>query len=296
MILLDHYREFSLYTNPGLYKPMLKKLPNNVRKTGDLVRAQIIHRFTLYHGNTGTNADLKFGDMAKVPWHRQLEDDVLVSASAMLAELYRRDRRGFTAGRKEKNKLVLTCRHVAILMAAILKSKGIPCRVRAGHASYFDFAKKHNISVDHWINQYWNKTEKRWVSIDVDGSWSMNGEFDLYDLPEGVFDFPAEAWLRIRDERENPKKFWNASSRRGALVVAWSLFYDFHCLMNNEVPYVHVPAMVQAKNFRKLSEKELKEIDALARRLVDPDKNFGKLQYIWNTNKKFRLLSGGLLG
>ena len=102
--ILDFYREFSTYTNPGLYKAHLKKeLPNDIRKIGNLVRKNIIHRTTLSAGNVGTNADEKFGDMTKGPWHRQPQDDVLTTASAMLAELYLRDKKGFTANRKENN-------------------------------------------------------------------------------------------------------------------------------------------------------------------------------------------------
>ena len=56
---LSFYSEFSMYTNPGLYKPLLKKLPLNIKKIGDLVRGNIIHRSTLADGNTGTNVDKK---------------------------------------------------------------------------------------------------------------------------------------------------------------------------------------------------------------------------------------------
>ncbi len=293
---LDFYREFSIYTSPGLYKNLLKKdLPNDIRKIGNLVRKNIIHRTTLAAGNVGENADKKFGDMAKVPWYRQPEDDILVTASAMLAELFRRDKRGFTNNRKEKDKLVVTCRFVAILVASILKSKGIPCRVRSGNASYFDMGKLGKVSADHWISQYWNSKEKRWVTIDVDGSWSLNESFDPYDMPEGKFDFPADAWINIRNGKDDPNRFWNAKPERGLIVVLWSLFYDFHCLMNDEITYVHFPEPALYENFAKLSQSELKEIDNLARLMQYPDKNFNELQNIWNTNKKFRLLKGGLL-
>lgn len=294
--IINHYLEFSMYTNPGPYKNILKKnLPDGVRKIGELVRKQIIHRTTLEAGNVGTNADKKFGDMAKVPWYRQPEDDVFVTASAILAELYRRNEKGFITRRPEKDKLVLTCRFVAILMASILKSKGIPCRVRAGHAPYFDMGSLGKVSADHWINQYWDSKEEKWVTIDIDGSWSLNAHFDPYDIPEGKFDFPADAWLNIRAKTDDPNRFWNAASERGAIVVLWSLFYDFHCLMNSEITYIHVPELATYEKFGKLSEKELKEIDALARLMQNPDDNFNKLQHIWNTSKKFRLLKGGLL-
>jgi len=296
--VLDFYRKFSMYTNPGLYEEKLKKdLPDVIRKIGDIVRGNIIHRTTLTAGNVGTNKDKKFGDMKKVPWYRQPEDDILVTASAMLAELYRRDERGFIVNRLEKDKLVVTCRFVSILIAAILRSKSIPCRVRAGNASYFDMGKLGKVSTDHWINQYWSSREKRWITIDIDGSWSLNKNFDPYDIPQGEFNFPADAWLAIRINKANPDYFYNACGKKGAVVVFWSLFYDFHCLMNDEIIYSYGPknGWGNPKKFARLSEMELKKIDELAELMQKPDENFEKLQLIWEKNKDFRLLSGGLL-
>jgi len=294
--ILDHYKEFSMYTNPGPYKNILKSdLPNDIKEIGELVRKQLIHRTTLATGNVGTNADKKFGDMNKVPWYRQPEDDVLVTASAILAELYRRDKRGFIDNRNEKDKLILTCRFSSILMASILKSKDIPCRVRSGNASYFDQGNLGKVSADHWINQYWDSKQKRWVTIDADGSWTLNDDFNPYDMPEGKFDFPADAWLNILSKKDDPNRFWNAKPERGTIVVLWSLFYDFHCLMNDEIIYVHHPEMATYEKFGKLKEIELKEIDSLAGLMKNPDKNFPKLQKTWNTQRKFRILKGGLL-
>ncbi|MBS3078945.1 hypothetical protein J4218_02385 [Candidatus Pacearchaeota archaeon] len=290
--LLKHYLEFSMFTNPGLYKNILKKdLPDDIKKIGNLIRKNFIHRTTLAAGNIGTNADKKFGDMNKVKWFKQPEDDYLITVSAILAELYRRNEKGFIENRDENDKLILTCRFISILIASILKSKGVPCRVRAGHAPYFEKGK----SWDHWINQYWNEKEKRWITIDVDGSWSLIEKIDPYDIPEGRFDFPAKAWLDIRLGKDDDKRFWNALPDNGLIVVSWSLFYDFHCLMNNEIIYPHLPEITIYKNFPNLTEKDLQEIDNLAKLMLDPDKNFEELKKIWDTNKKFRLLKGGLL-
>lgn len=297
-LILKHYLEFSTFTYPGLYQDKLKnELPDDVREIGLLVRRNFIHRSTLAAGNVGTNADLRFGDMAQVPWWRQPEDDILVTAAAMLAELYRRDERGFVADREPQNKLVLTCRFVSIMMASILKSKGIPARVRSGNASYFDMGELGNVSTDHWINQYWSKRENRWVTIDVDGSLSLKEKFDPYDLPDGKFDFPAEAWLSTRAGKLDPQHFHNAKPAKGAIVVLWSLFYDFHSLMNNEIIYTHGPAGGYGGDdkFNKLTGQELAKIDNLARLMQKPDDNFDELVKIWETEKDFRLLIGGLL-
>jgi hypothetical protein len=135
--ILNHYLEVGLFTNPGCYKEFLQNLPGNVRELGNLICHQIIHRITLKEGNTNANKDKRYGDMDRFPWYRlRYEDDVLPTAVSMIAELLRLDDRGFLPDRKIEDKIVVTCRYVAILMASILKVKGIPCRVRSGFAPY----------------------------------------------------------------------------------------------------------------------------------------------------------------
>jgi len=295
--ILKYYLQFSPYTNPGCYGKLLKiSLSNNVREIGLLVRKSLIHRMTLKNGNAGSNKDLRYGDMTKVPWYRQPEDDIFITASAMLTELFRRDSNGLDLDRLAENKLVLTCRFTSILMASLLKIKGIPARARSGFAPYFKVAGLPNsTSDDHWLNQYWNQQESRWVTIDVDGSLENYIKFDLYDIPEGAFDFSADAWLKVRQGKVKGEHFYNAGGFSGLVVIAWELFYDFHCLMNNEIVYYHHPEMVMLNNFNKISAKQLKEIDSLAELMLSPDENFDKLQNLWETKKEFRLLKGGLL-
>ena len=296
--ILKHFLEFSTYTYPGLYLEKLKSdLPDNVREIGLLVRKSLVHRSTMEMGNVGTNADMRFGDMTKMPWWRQPEDDSLVTASAMLAGLYRRDPRGFVQDRSPENKLVLTCRFTAVLMASILKSKGVPTRCRAVHhyASYFDNSLG-KVSADHWINQYWEKDENRWVTIDADGSLSViDKQYDPYDMPLSSYDFPADAWFAIKNKEVDPNYFYNGDGTRGAIVVLWSLIYDFHSLMNDEIPYTHIPSFGQPERFQNLNEEEKTKIDNLAHLMQKPDENFDELKKIWESDKDFRLLRGGLL-
>lgn len=289
--ILDHYLQYSQFTYPGPYKDYLKSLPDDIRELGLLIRKQLIHRTTLAAGNTGTNADMTYGDMTKVPWWRQAEDDYFITSVSIIAEFFRRDPKGFSLDRKAEDKLVLSCRFTTLLVASTLKAKGIPCRVRSGYAPYFPFEK--GLSTDHWINEYWNEEEKRWVVIDVDGSLHNTG-FDMYDLPKDAFDFPGVAWLKVREGKIDGDHFYNAKPATGLKVVGWSLFYDLHCLMNNEIIYPHNPEYLYFK-WDNLTEDDRRELDGLAKIMIDPDKNFDELLYIWNTKKKYRILKGGLL-
>lgn len=116
-------------------------------------------------------------------------------------------------------------------------------------------------------------------------------------MPYGKFDFPADAWLGIRAGNLDPKHFHNAKPETGAIVVLWSLFYDFHSLMNNEIIYIYGPAggYGEYEKFNNLTQKELEKIDNLALLMQKPDDNFDELIKVWENERDFRLLSGGLL-
>jgi hypothetical protein len=65
--------------------------------------------------------------------------------------------------------------------------------------------------------------------------------------------------------------------------------------MNNEISFLFQPSYIAGK-FEKLTEDDFKEIDSLARLMVNPDSNFDVLCEIWNTNKKYRILNSPWLG
>lgn len=289
--VLNHYLQFGTFTYPGCYKEFLQSLPDDVKELGNLISHQIVHRVTLKEGNTKANRDLRYGDMKKYPWYRlRCEDEILPSTVSMVAELLRLDDRGFKPNRKVEDKLIVTCRYVAVLMASILKSKGIPCRVRSGFAPYFN-----KYSGDHWINQYWDKGKQKWITFDADGFFDKSIGFDQYDMPESKFDWAADTWLGIRKGKLDANNFRNADGSVGLMPALWEIFYDFHSLMNNEMLYNQMPSYISYK-FDKLTEKDFKEIDELAELMLEPDKNFDKLIKIWNTNKKFRILNSPLIG
>lgn len=287
--ILDFYLRFSTYTYPGCYRGFLENLPDEIERIGLLVRKQLIHRTTLRDGNTGSNSDLKYGDMDQVPWHRlRCDDDVLMTASAMIAELFRLED-GFVPNRKAGNKIIVTCRYTSVLMSSILKSKGIPARSRSGFTSCFG-----GRSADHWINQYWSSAESRWVSIDVDGSLHELG-FDPYDIPKNKFDFAANTWLGLRKKILDPGNFVYAGGETGLRAAIRAVFYDFHSLMNNEISYLFQPNFI-ANKFDRLTEDDFAEIDELAELMLSPDENFSQLQEMWDSNKRFRLLNTPLIG
>lgn len=282
--LFEFYKKISVYTNFLPYKEYFKSLPDDLDELIHLIRSNIIHRVELVKAYKGDETKQKLTE--EFPWYRyRCEDDILLTAPAIMAELFRQDERGLVLDREIRDKIVITCRYMSVLAASILKAKGYCCRVRSGFAPYF----YENISCDHWICQYWNSKEKRWVDLDVDGEY--------HDDKTKKMIFAAEAWLDVREKKRDGNEFVHGSSTRGLAMLARAVFLDFHSLMNDEISYLFMPSYIDSdKKFLSLSNKELKEIDLLAKLLLDPDKNFDEIRYLFRNDKKLRVINTPLVG
>lgn len=293
--LKNHYLQTGPFTYAGPYREYFQSLPDDPRELGNLISHQIVHRVTLREGNTNANADLRYGDMNEFPWYRmRCEDDMFLTAAAITAELFRLDPRGFVPDRRVENKLILTCRYVSVLVSAIYKAKGVPCRSRAGFAPYFQPGK----SMDHWINQVWSEQENRWITFDADGFYDEAAMgLNQYDMKEEQFDWAARAWLSIRGGKTDGKEFLYADGLGTCSLkaVIRYLFYDFHALMNHEISYLFQPCYIDEK-FDSLTEADFQELDELAKLLLSPDENFAALTELWETKRKFRTLNSPLVG
>lgn len=290
----DYYLQTGTYTYAGPYGAYYKSLPDDVKELGRLVCGQVIHRVTLAEGNANVNADLRYGDMTRYPWHRmRCEDDVLLTAAAMTAELFRMDERGFMQERAVEHKIVVCCRYVAVLMTAILRAKGIPARCRAGFAPYFT----QGISMDHWITQYWSAEEERWISIDADAFFDEETlGFDPYDIPYDRFDWAAEVWLGIRSGTKEGSRFLYADGLGTCSLKAAVryLFYDFHALHNQELTFSFLPSFLRDK-LEAMTEEYMREFDRLAEWLLRPEEHFDQLEYLWEHERKYRILDSPLV-
>lgn len=286
--ILDFYKKVSMYTNYGMYKSYYETLPNDLAELCELINKQYIHRHVLYTSflKEENNAIKK-----EYPWYKyRSHDDILITAPAITAELFRMDHRGFFLNREIKDKVVITCRYASILLASILKAKGYAARVRSGFASYFQPGK----SIDHWIVQLYNEEEQRWINIDVDGIHIK--AFNTVDMPNECFDWAAQAWLDVRSGKKDANYFVHGGHYTGLCMLAQALFFDFHSLMNDEISYLFFPTFISGEDkFYELSPDDLYELDKLATLLLHPDENFDELKYLFRNDQKLRVLNTPLL-
>lgn len=297
--VLEFYKQTSLYTDLGLYTSYAKSLPNDISELCILQRNQIIHPFDLRDEEMRKDSNSFYGDMTRIPKTSLCyENDLYPTAQAMLSELLRRDR-NYSVKRKIEDKIHVCCREQAILLAATLKAKGISARVRSGFAKYVNTSGKK--AGDHWLTEYYNIKLDRWTLVDADMYFDKDIldeyhiDFNLLDIPYEKFIFGAEAYLGMRKNTYKTEEIYYASdpATLGLKAALRGLFYDFHCLMNDEIIFLHMPKYIQDKNF-ELSEQEYQELDHLATLLLEPDKNFKEIQKIWNTETKYRIMSGAL--
>lgn len=291
--ILEFYKKTSYFTDLGYYKDFAKKLPDDIKQLSILQRMQIIHPVAFRDKEIRNKKDCFWGDMTKVPISRlEYEDDIFPTAQSVIAELLRKNP-NYTTKREAKDKVHVTCRSQAILLASILKAKGIPARARSGFAEYIHYD---GICYDHWITEYFDEKENRWRLVDADEHCPDHEMgFDLNDIPYDKFLFGANAYLGVRQNKYKPETILYSSDppTLGLKASIRGLFYDFHSLMNDEIIFLHMPKYIQDKNF-ELSEEEYKELDNLANLMLNPNENFSKLQEIWNNTSKFRIMSGAL--
>ena len=143
--VLDFYCQYSIFTDPGAYEYLYKNLPDSLPELCRLIRSQFIHPY----------AELpKYQDqIPKERWNEMLNYS---SVKSILEGLISYDTAGLVFDRKPEDRLVLGCRHCAILLASILKYRGVPVRVRYGHATYL-IPEFHT---SHVICEVWNEDDK----------------------------------------------------------------------------------------------------------------------------------------
>lgn len=122
--------------------------------------------------------------------------------------------------RPPEQRVVGTCRHFAVIACALLRARGVPSRARCGFATYFQPGQ----GLDHWVTEYWDEAERRWVRVD---SEILGGDVlsRPQDLRPGEFFSGGEAWAAFRRGEIDAGTFgvygtdnWGPAEIRGNLV------------------------------------------------------------------------------
>lgn len=145
------------------------------------------------------------------------------------------DERPSTIARPPEKRLVGRCHHFALLLTALLRANCVPARARCGFADYFNPGYRE----DHWVCEYWNGEQDRWVFVDaqLDAVWRTRCkiDFDILDVPRDRFLCAGEAWFSCRSGADPAKFGIDHTGVRGLWFVAGDLIRDVAALNKAEM-------------------------------------------------------------
>jgi hypothetical protein len=216
------YATHSAFSDPGRHRAAIEGLPDDPATIAATVQGWCLHDFVAepFYGVT-------------VPPART--DEIHIRpVEALLDRLLELDGRPLAEPRPADKRLAIRCRHYAVLMISILRTKGVPSRMRGGFSAYLNPP----FFEDHWIVE--RRDAERWLLADpqLDAVWQQRlGEaFDPLDVPRDRFIVAADAWKRCRAGAADPAKFGiSVGNLHGLWFVASSLVRDLAALNKVEL-------------------------------------------------------------
>lgn len=193
MNALEYYSTPGVMSSPGGRGALFDDLPRDIASLCRILHGVMIHVHWLK----------RYG--VEMPAVRR-EELQLRQVTAKLARIMELDPRPLAEARPKEQRLVSNCRDFSLMLAAILHHQGIPARARCGFGRYF----KPGYFEDHWICEYWNAAESRWVFIDPQldelQREVLSIQFDPVDVPRDQFLPGGEAWRLCRSGQADPDR------------------------------------------------------------------------------------------
>jgi formylglycine-generating enzyme len=267
--VLDFYKQYSSFTDPGEYAYLYKNLPDSLPELCSLIKSQFIHPYEELPKYREQFPKERWDETLKYP-----------TVKSILKGLLSYDFRGLVKDRKPENRLVLACRENAILLASILKYRGIPARVRGGYATYLipDF------HTNHAICEVWNENDKRWMLVDPSTG--------MIDFSRDKFDFSNDAWLKMQKKEIDPNLFGMPGQHTGVLSIIAIVCTDLAFILGTEYTiYQYAPILDYAfKNNNQLTAEQIEILNRISELMKSLDaKSLSKLQEIYNNTPQIQI-------
>jgi hypothetical protein len=219
----EFYTRPGAMTSPGRYAHLLAGLPRDIPGLAAIAHGLLIHE----HMTAGYGVTLS-GEQRESVHVRPVE--------RMLELIMAGDGRPLGVAREPAARLPGNCRHFTVLMVAMLRAQGTPARARCGFGGYFT----QGFFEDHWVCEYWDLAQERWVLVDaqIDGrqrDW-FPIDFDVTDVPRDRFLVAGDAWAACRSGTADPATFGlSVVNESGDWWIAGNLMRDAAALGNTEV-------------------------------------------------------------
>jgi hypothetical protein len=264
---LEFYRTPVDLSDPGTQARLFDGLPREVGALAKVVQGLLIHEhMTDAYGVT-------------LPTERRGESHVR-PIEDVLAAIANRDPRPITAVREPGDRYICVCRSFTLLFVAMLRHQGVPARARCGFGAYFEKGRFY----DHWVAEYWNTAERRWVMVDAqidDRQCQMFGiTLDPLDVKRDEFLVAADAWKLCRSGDAEPRNF-GILDMHGLWFIAGNIVRDVAALNNREMLPWDVWGAMQLVD----EGLDFAFFDRLAELTQDPDRHFAELRALYKDTR-----------
>jgi hypothetical protein len=262
-------------TSAGKYADLLRTLPRELPALTSAIQGLQVHEYMLE------------GYGVSVPDSRKRETH-LRRLDHMLGAMQARDSRPLDRTREPNDRLIGVCRHFTLWFVGALRAHGIPARARVGFASYFNPPQFE----DHWVGEYWNEKEKRWVLVDAQldalQRKGMKIDFDPLDTPRDRFVVAHEAWTGCRSGKLDPKRYgFSPVNMTGLWFIAGDLLRDATALNGVELlPWDVWGAMT--KPDEEITPDALAFFDRLAKLTAAPEEHARELSSLYASDARLR--------
>ena len=179
--VLDHYRRQTVFSTAGDLASLYDDLPDDIARLCAVVQGTVLHMFWIGEKTYGITHE-----QLKTAGRKICVEFSYSSAEELLRNIIELDDRPLTEPREPGSRSVGCCRDYALMLASILRHKGVPARVRTGVALHF-VAPEGRLIEDHYVTEHWNVAEERWQltdpQIDDVQRPAIREGLDTVDLP-----------------------------------------------------------------------------------------------------------------
>jgi hypothetical protein len=221
MTTRDTYRTPVSMSDAGRQARLLDGLPHDVGGLAQIVQGLLMHE------HVAPAYGLTLSPEQRAQTHFR-------SVEKMLETVATQDKKPLPVARPAGERLVSVCRHFTLLHVAMLRAQGVAARARCGFGGYFEKGK----FLDHWVTEYWDEADKRWVLVDpqLDARQRefFKVTFDPLDVPRDRFLVAGDAWKLCRAGKADPGSF-GILDMYGLWFIASNVIRDVAALNNHEM-------------------------------------------------------------
>ncbi len=271
---LDYFAAPGPFTSAGERAALFEQLPADVGALCKVVQGLMIHVFWAE----------RYG--LRIPDERQGELQ-LRPVGPKLDRIIELDPRPLAEARPPERRLVGNCRDFTVLLTAMLRHQGVPARARCGFGRYF----LPNHYEDHWVCEYWNAAQARWVLVDAQLDELQSGvlaiPFSPLDVPRDQFVVGGKAWQLCRSGLADPETF-GIADMHGLWFVRGDFVRDIAALNKAELLPWDCWGLIEASD-QDLSSDDLATLDLLAELTSGDVPEFERVRACYENDPRLRV-------